>query len=197
MAGCGMAAGACLDGKADWRPDGGLLGDAALGERGARGDLQLALDEVHARHLLRARVLHLDARIDFEEVVLAVLVHHELHRAGVDVVDGARDLFGVRKERLAHGVVEVGRGRDLDHLLVPPLHAAVALVEVHHVAVRVGEDLDLDVAGVLDVLFDKHAAVAKCRERLVGRAQERLLQLELPARRGVRSGRRGAARAGF
>jgi hypothetical protein len=47
------------------------------------------------------------------------------------------------------------------HLLVSPLHAAVALVEVHHVAVCVCQYLDLDVSRLLDVLLHKHAAVTK------------------------------------
>ena len=39
------------------------------------------------------------------------------------------------------------RGLSLDDLLVAPLDRALLLEEVHRVAVTVGEDLDLDVAG--------------------------------------------------
>jgi hypothetical protein len=38
------------------------------------------------------------------------------------------------------------RGRLFDELLVVALHGAVALAEVHHVAVLVGHELDLHVA---------------------------------------------------
>ena len=41
---------------------------------------------------------------------------------------------------------EPGRRRLLDHLLVAPLHRAVARAEREHVPVRIGGDLDLDVA---------------------------------------------------
>jgi hypothetical protein len=41
---------------------------------------------------------------------------------------------------------QVRRRRDLDDLLVAALHRAVALVQVHDVAVLVAEDLHLDVA---------------------------------------------------
>ena len=40
---------------------------------------------------------------------------------------------------------EMWRGRDLDELLVAPLHAALAFTEVGHRTVHVAEDLHLDV----------------------------------------------------
>ena len=58
-------------------------------------------------------------------------------------------------------LLEHGAGRFLDHLLVPPLDGAVALVEVQDVALLVGEDLDLDVAGLDDELFEVDVAVAE------------------------------------
>ena len=42
---------------------------------------------------------------------------------------------------------------------MPPLDRAVALAEVHDVAVRVGEDLHLDVARILEVLLDVDVGV--------------------------------------
>ena len=42
--------------------------------------------------------------------------------------------------------VHARRGRLLDHLLVAALQRAVALEQVHGIAVPVGEHLDLDVA---------------------------------------------------
>ncbi|GIW74714.1 MAG: hypothetical protein KatS3mg103_1236 [Phycisphaerales bacterium] len=54
-----------------------------------------------------------------------------------------------------------GGGGFLDELLVAALHGAVALEEVDGVAVLVAQDLDLDVAGVLEELLDEDAAVAE------------------------------------
>lgn len=62
--------------------------------------------------------------------------------------------------------------RSCTYLLVAALHAAVALVQVHDVAVVVGEDLHLHVARVLNQLLHKHAAIAKGAARLVGRPCE-------------------------
>ena len=56
-----------------------------------------------------------------------------------------------------------GRGRQFDDLLVAALHAAVALVEVDHVAVRVGQDLHLDVAWPQHRLLEEDRRVAERR----------------------------------
>src|SRR5438067_1079311 len=58
------------------------------------------------------------------------------------------------------------RGRFLDDLLVSSLYGAVALAEVYAVAVLVGQDLNLDVARVLDELLDVDVAAAEGGRRL-------------------------------
>jgi len=93
--------------------------------------------------------------------------------------------LGQRHRLLAHGlaggVADEGRWRLFDHLLVAALDGALALVQVDHVAVRVAEHLDLDVARLLDKLLDEDAVVAEAVARLVpaaGEAFERLLVVE-------------------
>ena len=49
----------------------------------AGGDADLGLDQVHASDHLRDRMLHLNARVHFDEVERAVFVHQEFDRAGV------------------------------------------------------------------------------------------------------------------
>ena len=56
------------------------------------------------------------------------------------------------------------------------LERAVALEQGHDGAVRVGEDLHLDVAAVLHVALDEHLAVAERSERLARRAGQRIVQ---------------------
>mmetsp|Transcript_61313 Transcript_61313/g.159247 ORF Transcript_61313/g.159247 Transcript_61313/m.159247 type:complete len:261 (+) Transcript_61313:2565-3347(+) len=58
------------------------------------------------------------------------------------------------------------RGSHLHHLLVPDLHAAVPLEEVHRAARAVGHDLHLDVPGILQKFLEEDGAVAKCRAGL-------------------------------
>ena len=106
-------------------------------------------------------VLDLNARVDLDEVVVALAIDEELDGARVAVVDRPRELHGVGADGVAHGARELLRRRHLDHLLMAALHRAIALVEVDHVAGRIGEDLHLDVADPGEVALDEHRAVAE------------------------------------
>ena len=120
--------------------------DGILGERQrlARRDADLLGDEVEAGDLLGDAVLDLQPRVHLEEVELAVLEEH-LDGAGVQVAARDRDLHRRLTHRAARRVGDGGRGRLFDQLLVPALRRAVAIAEVDGVAVRVAEDLELDV----------------------------------------------------
>ena len=73
-------------------------------------------------------------------------------------------------------IVEAQNGSQELHLLVPSLHAAVALVQVRHVAMRIRDDLHLDVPRPLHVALDQHTVVAKCSRRLALCRLKRRLQ---------------------
>ena len=93
------------------------------------------------------------------------------------------DGFGQRDGLLAHGpagrLVEKGRGRFLDDLLVSPLDRAFALAEIEHGAVLVAEHLDLDMARLRHELLDEDAVVAERAFRLVLRGLEALARLRV------------------
>ena len=95
-----------------------------------------------------------------------MLPHDELDRAGVLVVDGMAGLHRRRTHRRAQFRREEGRGRFLQHLLVAALRRAFALVEMDHIAGGVAEDLDLDVARLLDIALQQHAIAAERVARL-------------------------------
>jgi hypothetical protein len=94
-------------------------------------------------------------------------MHHGLliHPLPKDVVDGKNYLTGIgnviinlgdgiggdRADSIALLGVERGRGGFLQQFLVAALHRAVAFAEVHHVALRIGENLDFDMARVRQV----------------------------------------------
>ena len=99
----------------------------------------------------------LDARIHFQEVVTALLVHHKLNRTGVAVVDVPGERHGVVKQALTKRRIESRRRRELDNLLVSTLHGAIALTQVHDVTVVIGENLHFDVSRRLDVSLQKHS----------------------------------------
>ena len=70
--------------------------------------------------------------------------------------------------------VSAGRRALFDHLLVPALHRALALEQMHDVSVMVGENLHLDVARPLDEPLDVERAVAERGHRLAPRALHRV-----------------------
>ena len=134
-------------------------------ERLARRDADLLGDEVEAGDLLGDAVLDLQARVHLEEVELAVLVQH-LDGAGVHVAARDRDLHRGFAHRAPGRVGDRRRRRLLDQLLVPALRRAVAVAEVHGVAVRVAEDLELDVPRPGQVALDVALGPAEVRLRL-------------------------------
>ena len=156
-----------------------LVGDADLGVRQlvALRDADLRLHQVAAGDHLGDRVLDLDARVDLDEVVAAVLADQKLDGAGVGVVRVARDLERVLGQPRAQRDRQRPGRRVLDDLLVAALHAAVALEQVHQVAVAVAQHLHLDVLGTHHQLLEEDRVVAERLLRLGARAVERLAHL--------------------
>ena len=155
--------------------------DVVLGERQllAGRDPQLPLDQVQAGDRLGDRMFHLQPGVHLheEELVGTVGGDDELHRAGADVVDAAGGVAGRRPDpRPGSAASSSGDGRLLDDLLVAPLQAALALAEVHHVAVRVGEHLHLDMPGPQHESLQEQRVVAERGGRLPPRADQRLAQ---------------------
>ena len=129
-------------------------------------------------------VLDLHAGVHLEEEVLAVR-EQALDRARADVVDRARGLDADLADARAQRLVDGGGGRLLDELLVAALHRAVALAEVHDVAMAIGEDLDLHVPRVGQVALEVDGRVREELLALARGAVEGRLELGLLlARRG-------------
>ena len=69
------------------------------------------------------------------------MAHQELDSARTAVIHGACQLQCLLAHLLARLFVEEDRGRLLEHLLVAPLHRALALVEVDSVPVPIKQHL--------------------------------------------------------
>jgi hypothetical protein len=117
-------------------------------------------------------MLDLDALVDLEEIIIAVVVHDEFHRAGVGVTrrlgnpDGGLADFVAQ---LAEFVFEQRRRRFLDQFLVAALDGAIALAQMDDAALVVAENLDFDVMRILDEFFDINAGIAERLFRLGAR----------------------------
>ncbi|KZE94510.1 hypothetical protein AVP42_00993 [Agromyces sp. NDB4Y10] len=164
-----------------------VAGQAHVGlrdrERLPRRDAQLLLHEVDARDELGHGVLDLQARVhlDEEELVGRGIRHQELDGAGAEVLDAAGGVACRLPDALARRAVEQGRRRLLHHLLVSALERALALAEVDDVAVRVGEDLHLDVARGVDEALEQQGVVAERGARDAAGRGQGVLELGLVA----------------
>ena len=159
--------------------------DIVLGDRQrfAGGDAQLQLHEVEPGDRLGDGVLHLESGVDLEERDRAVGADHELDGAGALVADVTGERDGTVAERGTDLGGDARGGRLLDDLLIPPLDRALALAQVHHVAVRVADDLHLDVTAALEVRLDEHRSVTERGQRLARRCGDGVVEI---VRRGGR-----------
>src|SRR6202162_6095088 len=127
-------------------------------------DADLLFDDVDARHRLRDGMLDLEPGVDLEEVELSV-AEDELHRAGVDVARGRSGSDRGFAHRRAQVRGDRRRRRLFHDLLVPALNRALALAQVHRIAMAVADDLDLDVARLSYVPLQVYRRVAERRAR--------------------------------
>ena len=160
--------------------------DLALrrGQRLPGGDPELPFDQVEAGHRFGHRMLDLEPRVHLEEIEVAGFeaarrIGDELDGACADITRGQRRLGRGLRHGGARLLGQSGRRAFLDHLLMPALRRAVALVEVDASPMRVGEHLQLDVAGRGDVFLDQHPSVAERSLRLAHGALERSVELDM------------------
>ncbi len=137
------------------------------------GDAELLTDQVDARGLLGDGVLDLQAGVDLEEGD-GVALHQVLDRAGAVVAGFLADGLGRRVDACALVVGQERRGGLLDELLEATLQRAVAGAGDDDVAVLVGDDLGLDVAGLVEVLLDEALAATEGCDGLTGGRLEQL-----------------------
>ena len=144
----------------------GLQRHAGLGrtDHGAIEQMDLRLDDVDAGHFFGDGMLDLNAWVHFDEVeFVGVGIHQEFDGTGATIIRGIAETHSGVGQLLAHRVIEVRRGGALDDLLIAPLHRAVALEQMHQIAVIVADQLHFDVAGALDQLFEIHLVLAERR----------------------------------
>ena len=144
----------------------------------AGGDADLRLDQVDPGHAFGDGVLDLNARIDLDEVELAgVGVLQELDGAGGAVADGAADLERRLAQIGALRIAEKRRRRAFNHLLIAALHGAIALVQMHEIAVGVAQDLHFDMPRAADQLLEIHLVLAEGRLGFAPRGRHGLDEL--------------------
>ena len=106
-------------------------------------------------------VFHLQTGVHLEEIKALVFTDHKLDRASALVFHR----FGQSHRLFAHGftggVADERRRRLFNHLLMTALYRALALVQIQNMALGVTNQLDFDMAGFFDELFNKDTVVAE------------------------------------
>src|SRR5262245_16498999 len=138
-------------------------------------DTELPLDQVETGDHLGDGMLDLQSRVHLEEIEAPAVVQ-ELDGARTSIIDGTSGGHRGLAHRSACLPVDLGCRCFLDDLLVTPLKRAVALEEMHGVAVRVREHLDLDMPAALDEALEQYPIVAEGFRGLAPRAGERLAE---------------------
>ena len=145
--------------------------DQHLGRQGLPSrDPQLPGHEVEAGDELGDAMLDLEPGVHLQEPPPLGLVDEKLDRRRAVKCDGLRDPSRILGETSSRLCGQVRRRSLLDELLMPALDGAVAFTEDGEATRPVAEQLDLDVPGRLDELFDVDRPVAEGGQRLAPRA---------------------------
>ena len=112
-------------------------------------------------------MFHLQTRIDFQEVDLALLGHHEFAGAKSYVIDRVEQAAGIGFQLFEHAVGKERRRSFLNKLLVAALHGAVAGGIHGEIAVRIASALRFDVTALVDEPFDEILVQIAALQRIV------------------------------
>ena len=104
-------------------------------------------------------------------------VEQELHRPRADITDLTSQIDCGRAQSVTQFIVDRRRRSLLQHLLMPSLGGAVALPHMQHRALRVTDDLDLQVSARLDVLLQQQRVVAERACRLAAGSAHRFVEV--------------------
>ena len=120
--------------------------------------------QVNSRDHFRDGVLHLNARVHFNEIpLLRIDVVQELDRTCIAILRLTRQFNCGGAKFVANTRRQICRRRELYHFLVPPLHGTIPLVQVQQVPVLVGENLHFNVPRSRQKFLQKYRRIAERR----------------------------------
>src|SRR5258706_6409956 len=156
--------------------------DVALVELEMRavGDANLLSDEIEPGDQFGYRMLDLEPCVHFDEIELPVLIE-ELDGSYAKVAELHKRARDDATDFVARLDVQGRRGGFLPYFLVPALQRAIPLAEMHHFAVGIRDDLDLDMSRFLQIFLEIDGIVAEGGFGLGARRGKRgskLLQIE-------------------
>ena len=120
----------------------------------------LGFDDVHPGDEFGDRMLHLHPGVHFNEIELAVFIQ-KLKRTSASVAHFFASCCTSFANALDQLAWDAWRRCFFNDFLVAPLHRAITFTQVNGVFIVVGQDLNFDVARVLQKLFHVDRGVAK------------------------------------
>ena len=127
----------------------------------AFSNFDLGLHDIDTGNLLGNGMLNLNTRVNLDEVELAVGSSKEFYSAGADIINVLHQLYSCVADSLAL-LYRQSEGRsDFYELLMTTLYGAVTLEQVHEVAMRIADNLHLDMLRVLQIFFQIDFIIAK------------------------------------
>ncbi len=133
-------------------------------KRVALRDEDLCLDQVDAGHHFGDGMLHLNARVDLDEIpLLRIDVVEKFDGASIAVVGFVCKADGGFAEFVAHRRWQIRRRSNFHHFLMAALNRTVSLVQMQKIAVIVGKYLDFEMTRTRQIFFEKDRRIAKGR----------------------------------
>ena len=140
----------------------------------ARSHAQLPLNQIKAGDHFRHRMLDLQPRVHFKEVMFEVCIDDELNRTSALVTYRQGSGHRVAAHGFAHRRADNGRWRFFNYFLAPALGSAIALTQMNCIASRVCKHLNFDMTSVVDQTLQHQGAITECALRLPPGPDERL-----------------------
>src|SRR5690625_848388 len=111
------------------------------------GDLYLRTHQVHAGNALGHRMLNLDTGVHLDKIEFAVFIQ-KLERSCTKIANAPTGFCAYLADARALFGRDSGRRRLLNDFLMATLHGALALAQMHRVAVAVGQHLNFNMARI-------------------------------------------------
>ena len=146
-------------------------------QRLARRHHDLLAHDVDARDHFGDRMLDLHAGVHLEHVEVLLGIHQKLDGCRAGILRAGDECGRAFADLLALGGIDARSRRLLNELLVAALARAVALEEMHGVAMLVADGLNLEMARILEEFLDVHRAVAERGGCFLARALDASAQL--------------------
>ncbi len=133
----------------------------AEGQGLAVGNTDHPFHQIQPGDFFGHRMFDLKTGVHLKEIKISILINDKFDGAGGGIPHRLGEGDGLGAHGAAGIRIQERRWRFFDDFLMTALDRTFTLSQVNGVARRIGQYLNFNMAGVFDVFFDKHAAVAE------------------------------------